>query len=77
MRLDSLDVNTKAKIIGVSQSVDKSLRRRLLDMGITPGTTVEIVRKAPLGDPIELNLRDYFLTIRKADATLVEVEINV
>lgn len=50
-----------------------SLRRRLLDMGITPKTKVTLVRTAPLGDPIELNVRGYSLTIRKSDAALVEI----
>lgn len=50
-----------------------SLRRRLLDMGITPGTLILKVRSAPLGDPMEFNLRGYSLTIRKSDASLVEI----
>ena len=52
---------------------EKRIRRRLLDMGITPGTEVYIRKVAPLGDPIELNVRGYSLTIRQDDARLVEV----
>ena len=50
-----------------------ALRRRLLDMGITPGTEVHIVKTAPLGDPLEIKLRGYFLTIRKDDAKMIDV----
>ncbi|NLK85542.1 MAG: ferrous iron transport protein A [Aeromonadales bacterium] len=50
-----------------------SLRRRLLDMGITPKTKIKFLRTAPLGDPIEIVVRGYALTLRKEDAMLVEV----
>lgn len=52
-----------------------AIRRRLFDMGITPGATIELKKKAPLGDPIEVNLRGYELTLRKAEAACVEMEI--
>lgn len=51
-----------------------SLRRRLLDMGITPKTRIRVLRTAPLGDPIEIIVRGYALTLRKDDASLVEVK---
>lgn len=50
-----------------------ALRRRLLDMGILPGTAVTVTGAAPLGDPLELTLRGYTLTLRRADGGLVEV----
>lgn len=50
-------------------------RHRLLDMGITPGAEVYLRKKAPLGDPIEVTVRGYELTLRKAEANLVIVEI--
>ena len=53
--------------------IDGSMRRRLLDLGITPKTKVTKVRTAPFGDPIELSVRGYSLTMRLADALLVEV----
>jgi ferrous iron transport protein A len=49
------------------------LRRRILDMGITKGTEIYVRKIAPLGDPIEINLRGYELSIRKADAEIIEV----
>ncbi len=50
------------------------VRSRMLQMGVTPGTLVTIVRKAPLGDPIEIAVRGYSLSLRKAEARLVSVE---
>ena len=52
------------------------LRRRLFDMGVTPGASVLMRKKAPLGDPIEINIRGYELTLRKAEAELVTVIQN-
>ena len=49
-------------------------KRRIMDMGITQGTAVHVRKVAPLGDPIELTVRGYELSIRKADAEMIEVE---
>ena len=51
-----------------------AIRRRLFDMGITPGVEVYLRTKAPLGDPLEISLRGYELTLRKAEAALVEIK---
>lgn len=51
-----------------------ALRRRMMDMGITKGTEIFVRKIAPLGDPIEVNIRGYELTLRKEDADIVEVE---
>jgi ferrous iron transport protein A len=48
--------------------------RRLLEMGLVPGTPVTVQREAPLGDPVELRVRNYALSIRRADAQRIEVE---
>ena len=50
------------------------MRRRIMDMGLTKGTEVYLRKVAPLGDPLELTVRGYELSIRKADAAMVEVE---
>lgn len=50
------------------------VRRRIMDMGITKGVEIYIRKVAPLGDPMELSLRGYELTLRKADAAMVEIE---
>lgn len=52
---------------------DGPLKRRLMDMGLTKGTEVYLRKVAPLGDPIEITVRGYELSLRKADADLVEV----
>ncbi len=65
--------------IGESCTVKKlhgegALKRRIMDMGITKGVSVFVRKVAPLGDPIEVTVRDYELSLRKADAELIEVE---
>ena len=51
------------------------VKRRIMDMGITKGQLVQVIRVAPLGDPIEVTVRGYELSIRKADAEMIEVEL--
>ena len=51
-----------------------ALKRRIMDMGMTKGVEVYVRKVAPLGDPIEITVRDYELSLRKADAKLIEVE---
>ena len=51
-----------------------AVKRRIMDMGITKGTQVYVRKVAPLGDPIEVTVRNYELSIRKADAEMIEVE---
>lgn len=51
-----------------------ALRRRIMDMGITKGVEIYVRKVAPLGDPIEINVRNYELSLRKADAELIDVE---
>ena len=53
-----------------------ALRRRLLDMGLTPKTKIQVRKVAPMGDPIELFLRGYELTLRKDDAAKIEVALD-
>lgn len=50
-----------------------ALRRRIMDMGVTKGVAVKVVKVAPLGDPMELTVRGYQLSLRKADAAMIEV----
>ena len=51
-----------------------AVKRRIMDMGITKGTSVYVRKVAPLGDPIEVTVRNYDLSLRKADAEMIEVE---
>lgn len=55
---------------------DGQLRKRMLDLGLTKGCKVKLIRMAPLGDPIEIELRGFRLTIRKNEAEIVELELN-
>ena len=71
MTLDQLKVGQTAIITAVGGA--GALRRRLLDMGLTPKTKVLVRKKAPLGDPIEIFLRSYELTIRIENANKIEV----
>jgi len=72
MTLKDLPVGQSGRVVAVGG--EKVLRRRLLDMGITPRTIVTVKKIAPLGDPIELLLRGYVLTLRLEDARQITVE---
>ena len=53
---------------------EKKIRRRLFDMGLTPGAEVFLRKKAPLGDPLQITVRGYELTVRKAEAEVIDME---
>ena len=72
MTLNQLAAGESAVILTVGG--EKDLRLRLLDMGLISKTTVSVIKRAPLGDPIELSLRGYTLTIREEDARRIEVK---
>ena len=72
MTLDMLSIGESGKVLSVGG--DKALRRHFLDMGITPDTIVTLVKVAPMGDPIEIFVRGYELTIRKEDAARIVIE---
>lgn len=72
MTLDELPIGVDSVITKVGG--EGILRLRLLDMGLIPKTKIKIQKVAPMGDPIELHIRGYQLTIRKEDARMIEVE---
>lgn len=74
MTLRETPIGRVARILSVGG--DRAFRRRLLELGLVPGTTVEVLRVAPLGDPLELLARGCCLSIRKADADHVQVELG-
>ncbi len=74
MTLDKLEIGREGIITEVGGA--GALRCRLLDMGLIPGTKVKIVKIAPLGDPIELSIRGYDLSIRKDDAKNITLEVG-
>ncbi len=72
--LSEFSVGESGKIVAVTG--EGRIRRRLFDMGVTPGAQLTMRKKAPLGDPIEVTIRGYELTLRKSEAQFVEIEIN-
>ncbi|KAF5057590.1 FeoA domain protein [anaerobic digester metagenome] len=74
MKLDSLLIGREAVITAVGGQ--GALRCRLLDMGLIPKTAVRVEKIAPLGDPLELHVRGYSLSLRKEDARNIEVEVR-
>ena len=74
LRLSQMAVGQSGIVNDVSQ--DDALSQRLLEMGITKGTAVEVVRFAPLGDPIDIRIRGYHLSLRKKEAENITVKIS-
>ncbi len=72
--LDTFSLGESGIIKAVSG--EGKIKRRLFDMGITPGAEVYMRKKAPLGDPIEITIRNYELTLRKAEAACVVAEVK-
>lgn len=73
--LKDLKPGQKGRVVQIDSK--GALKRRLVDMGITPGVTIMIRKVAPLGDPIEINLRGYELTIRKAEAESIYILTDI
>lgn len=71
--LDELTIGEKGTVVKING--EGNIRRRIFDMGLTPGADIYLRKKAPLGDPIEITLRGYELTLRKSEANLVEVDV--
>ncbi|MBQ3135602.1 MAG: ferrous iron transport protein A [Oscillospiraceae bacterium] len=68
------DVPVGKSAVVVKLNGEGPVRRRIMDMGITKGVEIFVRKVAPLGDPMELDLRGYSLSLRKADAEMIEVE---
>jgi ferrous iron transport protein A len=73
VKLKELNVGSSARILGYAGS-DKRYRQKLLRMGLIKGEILTITRKAPMGDPIEITIKGYNLTLRKAEADALNVE---
>jgi Fe2+ transport system protein FeoA len=71
MTLGDLKPGESGKIVNLTSN---NLRKRIIDMGLTSGTVIKIKKLAPLGDPIEILVRGYFLTLRKAEARTIHIE---
>ena len=68
------DAKVGETVTVVKLHVEGAVKRRIMDMGITRGTELYVRKVAPLGDPLELTVRGYELSVRKADAELIEVQ---
>ncbi len=71
--LDTLETGETVKVVGFDKS-NAEFRRKLLSLGLTPGAELEVVRKAPLGDPIQIKVRGFSLALRRAEASGILVE---
>lgn len=71
--LGDLLVGERGRIIGLRRG-DRGYREKLLAMGLTPGTEFSVTRLAPLGDPVEISVRGYAVSLRKGEAQLLRVE---
>jgi len=72
LNLSEIKVGKKSRVLKIKP--ESSIRRRLMDMGIVPHTEVTVIGKAPMGDPIEIQLRGYKLTLRKIEAKDILVQ---
>ena len=70
--LKDIKIGKKVKVVKLHG--EGAVKRRIMDMGITKGVKITIKKVAPLGDPIEVTVRGYELSIRKADAEMIEVQ---
>ena len=73
-KLSEFNIGEKGTIKTVAG--EGKIRRRLFDMGVTPGAEVYLRKKAPLGDPLEITIRGYELTLRKSEADCVTMEVK-
>lgn len=73
MTIGELKPGDKAKVCGFNPG-DRVYRQRLLAMGLTPNTQFEVIRRAPLGDPIEIRVYSSYLSLRQAEAVLLKVQ---
>ena len=72
-QMKPMEIGTIVRVKGGAGT--RSVHRRILDMGVVSGTQIEVQRVAPLGDPIEIKIKGYNLTLRKEEAANIEVEV--
>lgn len=74
--LAALGVGQRGRIVGFERGRSSAYRQRLLSMGLTPGTEFEVTRMAPLGDPVEIRVRGFDLSLRKDEAEILKIEAS-
>ncbi|MDF2944015.1 MAG: iron transporter FeoA [Herbinix sp.] len=72
MTLKELKVGQEGTVVAIGEK--GPIRRRIMDMGITPGANIKVIKVAPMGDPIEVNIRGYELSLRKDEASQIEIQ---
>jgi ferrous iron transport protein A len=73
MTIKELSIGDRAKVVGFNEG-GKAYRRKLLSMGLTPGTEISLIRVAPMGDPVEILIRGYSLSLRKGEADALTID---
>ena len=73
MTLKDLEPGQEGTVISIGEK--GPMRRRIMDMGVTPGTSIKVIKVAPLGDPIEVNIRGYELSLRKTEAENIQIKM--
>lgn len=74
LQLNKLEPGQNAIVVTIKGS--GTIRRRIMDMGIVRGSKIKVIRRAPLGDPVEFEIRDYNLTLRKKEAECIYVSLE-
>ncbi len=74
-KLRAMSVGTRGRVVGYEKG-QHTYRQKLLAMGLTPGSEFQVTRLAPLGDPVEINVRGFDLSLRKAEAETLIVEVE-
>ena len=74
LQLNELEPGQKGVVVSIKGS--GATRRRIMDMGIVRGSEIKVIRRAPLGDPVEFEIRDYNLTLRKREAERIYVSLE-
>ncbi|MFW0078880.1 MAG: ferrous iron transport protein A [Coxiella endosymbiont of Haemaphysalis qinghaiensis] len=74
MTFSDLNPGDIGKVCGFHPADNKSYRRKLLAMGLTPNTQFQVIRRAPLGDPIQIQVRNFYLTLRKDEVIQLKIE---
>jgi ferrous iron transport protein A len=74
LQLNDLEPGQKGVVVSIKGS--GATRRRIMDMGVVRGSEIKVIRRAPLGDPVEFEIRDYNLTLRKSEAERIYVSLE-
>ena len=72
MTLRELKLGQSGKVVSLGES--GPVKRRIMDMGVTPGVEIKVIKVAPLGDPVEVHVRGYELSLRREEASRIQVE---